>query len=332
MGSSITNNSGISLPLAVWLAVDPYTNGADRPEYQGRNLISVTSLLKPVRQTVLSSRLDPEDAPVDIMSRVKSRIGHAIHDSIEKAWTDDPKAREQALVALGIPSKVAQKLAINPEVPADLSLYMEQRHFREVDVDGFKVVVSGQFDMVLNGQNNDIKVTSTFTYTSGNKDEDYSLQGSCYRWLAPDIITSDTMMIQHIFTDWIASRARATEEYPSSPVLDTPYELMPLDETEAWIKSRIREVIKNQNLPEQDVVRCTDKELWRTQPSYKYYTDPDKAAQGRRASKVFSTSAAAHRHRAEKGKGTVLTIPGQVKACGYCPAFTLCSQKDMYEL
>ena len=331
----ITNTTGISLPLAVWLAVDPYTNGSERPEFEGKNLISATSLLKPIRQTVLAARVNEEDAPVDIQSRVKARIGHAIHDSIEKAWTEDPEARTAALVNLGIPEKAAQAIDINPEdaEDSDFPVLMEQRHFREVDMgNGLSVVVSGQFDMSLDHECNDFKITSTFTYTSGNKEEDYRLQGSVYRWLAPHIIKSDTLVIQHIFLDWIASKAKSVQGYPPSPVMDIKIDLMSLEETDQWVRNRIKEIAENQSLPEEDVVRCNDKELWRTAPSYKYYSKPETAAAGGRASKVFPSMAEAQNHLAAKGKGTVLTIPGQVKACAYCPAFSACSQKNEYEL
>jgi hypothetical protein len=30
------------------------------------------------------------------------------------------------------------------------------------------------------------------------------------------------------------------------------------------------------------------------------------------------------------GKGVIKTVPGEVKACEYCPAFTICKQKDSY--
>ena len=31
-----------------------------------------------------------------------------------------------------------------------------------------------------------------------------------------------------------------------------------------------------------------------------------------------------------QGKGVVITKPGEVKRCGYCPGFEACTQKDAY--
>ena len=33
---------------------------------------------------------------------------------------------------------------------------------------------------------------------------------------------------------------------------------------------------------------------------------------------------------AVEGKGIVKEVPGDVKACEYCPAFNACKQKDLY--
>lgn len=67
------------------------------------------------------------------------------------------------------------------------------------------------------------------------------------------------------------------------------------------------------------IYHCTDEELWRSDPQYKYYTDPTKTS-GR--STNFDNLADAHRHLAEKGgKGVIITKPGEPKACAYCPAF-----------
>ena len=67
MTQRYTNQFNISLPLAVFLATDDY-------DYEP-NVISVTSLLKPVRQLVLSKRVKPDEALVDISGLVSARMG-----------------------------------------------------------------------------------------------------------------------------------------------------------------------------------------------------------------------------------------------------------------
>ena len=78
MYSNLTN---LPLPIAAWLAHDTY----DR-EAAG---ISATTLMKPTRQIILSKRLPPGEGITDISGMIKSRIGTAIHDAIERAWISE---------------------------------------------------------------------------------------------------------------------------------------------------------------------------------------------------------------------------------------------------
>ena len=61
------------------------------------------------------------------------------------------------------------------------------------------MIVSGKYDLVLDGQLSDYKSTSVWTYIYGSKVEDYIKQGSIYKWLSPDKITSDYININYIF-------------------------------------------------------------------------------------------------------------------------------------
>ena len=332
--SQLTNNTGISLAMAVWLAHDDYDAGDQ--SFPDKEVLSATALLKPTRQLVLSGRLTPEQREVDVADLISSRFGHAIHDSIEHAWS---KGYAHAMRKLGYPERVIEKVRINPDVvnDGDIPVYLEQRFFREIDsnvisgkfeVNG--VVISGKFDQIIDGQLCDTKTTSVYTYMNRTKEDDYRIQGSIYRWINPDKVTNDVMLIQHVFTDWQSSQAKTREDYPSSRIIEFPVELMSLKETENWILSKLREIQTNAQLPEPEIVRCTDKELWKSDPVFKYYSNPETAQNGGRATKNFPNYPAAASYRNKMGKGVVVTVPGQVKACGYCPAFPICTQKDEY--
>lgn len=142
----------IPLPLAVFLATDDY-------DYDP-TAISATALMKPIRQLILTKRVNPEDNPIDIAGLVSSRMGSAIHAAIEKAWLN-PK---QALKALGMPAKLADNVMINPSKPIlelnpnAIPVYMEQRAYKQVG----KYKVSGKFDFVAEGRVQDFKSTSTY--------------------------------------------------------------------------------------------------------------------------------------------------------------------------
>lgn len=319
----ITNHSGVSLPLAVWLAADGY----DFHPGQAR-AISATSLLKPVRQILLSERLTEEDRVLpDVTDYIASRLGHTIHDGIERAWTGSYR---DSMRKLGYPEKLIQRIVINPEEVTEdmLPIYIEQRH--EKTFMGYRI--SGKFDMIIEGELHDFKSTSTFAL-KGTKDEAYRLQGSIYRWLNPDKVTADHITIHFIFTDWQAALARRDPNYPQQRVQDHRVELLSYEETEAWIKAKFQELEKAADLPEGEIPYCTDKELWRGDTVWKYYSDPAKANDPKaKSTKNFTDSVSARAHLASKGgKGVVVEHRGKVKACGYCAAFPICSQKDLYD-
>ncbi len=312
-----TNNTGISLSVAVFLAVDHYDKQAAG--------LSVTTLMKPIRQVVLGKRVSANDALTDVDALIASRLGTAIHDGIEKAWVSH---HAKALASLGYPAAVIERVLVNPTkeqlaaTPDAIPVYLEVRSRKEVG----GIVVSGKFDFVAEGRLSDFKTTSTYSITSGNKDADYILQGSLYRWLNPDIVTDDTMTIEFIFTDWSKLRAMQDPTYPQKKVMSKTYRLMSLAETQAWAEARVKQLLACMQLPEEQLPECTPDELWRSEPVFKYYKNPAKRT---RSTKNFDTQVAANTQLVADGSvGIVVAVPGLVKACGYCPAFTECKQKD----
>lgn len=312
-----SNQTNLPLAIAAWLAHDTY----DRSEAG----LSATTLMKPVRQTILTKRLPPGEGTVDVSGLIKSRIGTAIHDAIERTWVDPNLAN--TLAGLGIPQKAINRIKVNQDpntfTGPTIPIYLEKRSSREV----FGVKITGKFDFIADGRVHDFKTTSTFAWTSGNKDEDYIMQGSIYRWLNPDIITDDRMSIIFIFMDWNKNRYLSDrEKYPSSQIISREFELLPEAEVQRFVEHKVRQLIACENLPESDLPLCTDKDLWRKEDSFKYYSNP--AATGK-STKNFSSMYEAQQYFIEKGsKGRIDTVKGQVTACLYCSAFTLCSQKD----
>lgn len=308
------NNGNIPLSVAVFLATDTY----DFEE----GVISATSFLKPTRQLILSQRVPVEDGMVDIMGLVKSRMGSAIHDGIETAWTN---GHDKAMAALGYPKRVIDRVVVNPDPDTlgedQIPVYMEQRSYREV----MGYTVSGKFDFVAEGMLEDFKNTSTFTWIKNTKDQDYILQGSIYRWLNPKIVTADDMRINFIFWDWQAGRAN-DPSYPTHPIMGKRYPLMSLAETDAFVRRKLREIEFYKDAEEEELPLCTDRELWRKEPHWKYYKNPEKTS---RSTKNFDNKQEAYGRLAKDGgKGMVIEKPGEVMACKFCPAFPICSQKD----
>lgn len=311
------NVSNVPLSLAVFLATDNYDYSDDD------NTLSATALIKPLRQLVLSNRVNVEDAAADLIGMLQSRMGSAIHDAIERAWKEN---HVEALKNLGYPPKIIERFRINPKpeeiTPDIIPVYMEQRAKKKVG----KYTISGKFDFVGDGRVEDFKSTSVFTAINNTNDEKYILQGSIYRWLNPQLITKDEMAIQFIFTDWSAARARSEANYPQQRTMQRILPLKSIQETDAFVRRKLTLLDQYWDAPEADIPHCTDEDLWRSAPVFKYYKNPTKMT---RSTKNFDTQQEAFMRKAEDGNvGVVIEQPGQVTACKYCPAFSACKQKD----
>lgn len=333
--STITNTSGIPLALAVWLLHDEY-DYIDEPNY-----ISATGLMRPLRHIILPKRIPPEERIEDVSEYTARALGHALHDSIEKAWI---AGKDRCLKLLGYPEQIRNRVLINPtddEVRAidnPIPVYCEQRAFRQVTVDGVTFTIGGKFDLVADGIVQDYKSTSVYSWISGGRDDEHRLQGSIYRWLDAyrprqghlRRITEDFMQINYIFTDWSKMMAKANPKYPSKRIEGKTLQLLSVEDTEAWIVAKLREYMRYKDSPEDQIPECTDEELWRSDPQFKFFLDPAKAnTPGARSTKNFDNLADARTFQVEKGgKGAIKIIPGEPKRCNYCAAFNGCTQKD----
>jgi len=324
-----TNNDKYDLSIAVWLASDDYDHQQfDKP------YLSATELLQPTRMMVLKQRARIQPAAkqnaVDISQFIPSRLGTAIHSGVEVAWTKSTAGVKYTLKLLGYPKSVIDRIVVNPTEeelqPNSLPVYLEQRAYREIN--GY--IIGGKFDFVGNGTLEDVKTMGVWGFIKGDKDDNYIKQGSIYRWLNPDKITNDYMRIQQIFTDW--SKLDATKfvnkGYPQSRIVSKQLKLMPIEETERWVRKRIVEVKQCTDTPEPELPLCSMEDLWQSDPQYKYYSKPD----AKRATRVFDSAGAAYAYMADKckGKGRVEEIPATVKRCAYCGGYDLCTQKDTY--
>lgn len=312
-----SNVSSVPLSMAVFLATDNY-DYVDEPNY-----LSATSLIKPLRQLILSSRIPAEDSPVDLDQMIASRMGSAFHDAIERSWLTNYRG---ALKELGYPSRVIEKIQINPkkeELTEDsIPIYLEQRGFKTVG----KWTIGGKFDFVGEGRVEDFKSTSVYTAIHKTNDTKYILQGSLYRWLNPEIITRGEMAIQFIFTDWSGAKARTDPAYPQKRIQQRVLKLMSVAETDAFVRRKLQLIEQYWDAPEADIPECSDEDLWRSEPVFKYYKNPQKTS---RSTKNFETKQEAYIRLAEDGHvGIVIEQPGQVTACRYCAGASMCSQKD----
>jgi hypothetical protein len=326
MTMKYTNYTGIPLAVAVWLAADDGYDFVAEP-----NTISATSLMKPIRSIVLSQRTSLRQS-VDIADLLPAKLGSSVHTAIEEAWQAD---RPSALDRLGVPKTTQQKICLNPdpkwgwdEDPDKICIYMEQRNTKELEINGVTWTVSGKFDVVIEGALQDVKTTKTFNWIKGSNDEKYRLQGSIYRWLNPDIITEDYIDILMIFTDWSDLKAKTDSRYPQKNILTRRLDLLSMEETESYIRSRLHEINRYVNSEQNDLPMCTPEELWMDPPKWAYYKNPKSLS---RATKLFDSAAEAHLRCAQDGNtGIVIKRDQEPKYCRYCNARPVCTQAEDY--
>lgn len=302
--------------MQVWLLHDTYDH-VNNPYY-----ISATSLLKPVKQILLERRLGG-NVLEDISDHITSSYGTALHSSIEEAWLSP--SLPTTLKKLGLNEATIARIRINPPKPKkeDINIFLEQRSTKTVG----KWTVGGKFDLVIDGKLYDNKSTSAWSFIYGTRVEDYTKQLSIYRWLNQDLITEDKFTINYIFTDWSQTRARQEKDYPQCRVVSKDYDLLPIAAIEHYIKTKLNAVEQYMDAKEEDIPPCSDEELWREAPKYKYYRDPNKL---NKATKVFTSQLEANAHCLKEGKGIVIPVLGAVRRCSYCKCFNICSQKDQY--
>ena len=324
-----TNKNNISPFLAVWLAMNEYRQET-RP-----NVISATTLIRPLRQVVLARKYKDLSKQADIADLVNSRMGTALHDSIEKTWSQEPAILKSLLGQFGIPAAMLDKIKIQEPIENikedDIPIWVEQRHEKEVTAkSGNKYIISGQFDAVVSWRVFDNKSTSVWTHIYGSNDKKYAEQGSIYRWLVPHMIKDDLMQIEHIFTDWSGVKAMQDKQYPQSRILSKTLPLLSYIDTEKMVQNKIDLIDYYLGQDDSTLPLCTDEELWREKDIYKYYKDPSKTS---RSTANFGTEAEANfRLSADGNSGIVIKHPGGVKACKYCSVQNVCEQYKQLKL
>ncbi|UOX40283.1 putative RecB family exonuclease [Vibrio phage PhiImVa-1] len=318
----LLNDTNIPLSMAVWLASNTYDFKPDPKS------LSATDFNKSIRQIVMRNRLNAMETmnqdEKDISSLVKSKMGTAIHDAIERTWLD-PNQVKRAMLALGYPEKVIDRIKVNPNPedlqPEDIPVYMEIR--KDIMIDGYKI--SGKFDFAAEGKLSDFKTTGTWKWNKLAKaDDDYRRQGSIYRLIHKDILFEDFLEIVFLFTDWSEAKAKADPKYPQGPVQPHKVKLWSEEETTQFIRGFIREIERHKDTPEPELPECTPDQLWQDEPTYKYYKNPEKLT---RATKNFDDFYQAQQQFIKDGGvGVIKTVYGEAKACKYCPALNHCSQ------
>jgi len=311
---AFTNIKQIPLPVAVWLARDLYDRD---PAY-----ISGSQLAMSDRQIVLGYRVNVDE---DLSNVVAARLGNAINDAIDLAWRSDKLMTYVRLAGFN----PLFEYEVNPDVPSEgkIPVYIQRRYNQSF----LGRTLSGAPDLILNRRLYDYKSTSVFGFQKKNP-EDYMWQLTAYRYLARELIDDDTATIQFILKDWSKLRAARDPEYPQTPCPSMLVRVGSAEECRIRLTNRVMRIDSLMSLDQAEIPLCTDKELWLPEPTYRYYKNPS-APSTSRATRVFDTMLEAETYKIkEGGVGRIDTKKGDPRACDYCKASTICSQRNQWNM
>ncbi len=245
--------------------------------YTGGGDISVTKLIDSPQRRQLW-RQHEADIEEDVSERIWSLLGQAVHHILERAGTDT---------------------------------MVEERLYAEVD--GW--TLSGQFDRLHLASKtlSDYKVTTTY---KAKGDDNWTRQLNVLRWLAhQNGIAVDHLEIVAIFRDFRKSEVGRSPEYPQLNVKVIPISVWPLDETEEYVRQRIK--LHQLAQAGEAEIWCSDEERWYTGDKWALVKPG-----GKRALRVLDEKPD------EVPEGLVLEHrPGIYRRCEqYCEVAKWCSQ------
>lgn len=291
-----TNKLGLPQYIVDWLLADDYNHNYDP------YTISATTLMKPTRAHLLTIR-HRDQLETDASDIIAARVGTALHDSISVVKSEGYKKEERAS--------------------------------REIQLESVTYKITGKYDILQDNDDGtyslrDIKTTSVWARILGGKDEGYCQQLSVYRWLlnGQGLPVTDIGYIDFFFTDWQSAKAKTDKDYPKHKVYTGhAVQLMSLEKTEEWIKSRLELIEKNKNLADENLQECTREELWAGVEKFAVMKRG-----GKRATKLCDTKEEAEEYiKTKQIAGYVQYRPPKVRRCNYCPGLPFCNQGISYQ-
>lgn len=284
-----------------WTRLDEYDGPRPSP---AERIVSVTNLVSPpriTRLTALHRHELPSVAPRYENGRLVTPdtwavFGTALHATLERA-------------------------ARQADPPP---LLVEHRLSTVVTVDGTPWTVSGKLDVFEADLTLwDWKSGSAYSVSDGRQGKsEWACQLNTLAWLLPRCghPRPRKLAVWGFWKDWSAKLAERSAEYPQDDEGDVEIPLWPEDETDAYVRERLRlHEAARTKLPE-----CSPEERWAKDAGFAVL----KTAKSVRAERILPTREDAERYRDEVlgGKGLVEERLGTSVRCErYCPVRAFCS-------
>ncbi len=311
MNMKYTNFQDIHPLLRAMLAYSDY-------DHDGRdNVISCTSIMKPLQMIALERSHKSADRSMDIQGMIPSVGGTALHNHLENALnntTDDTWK--------GIGVNEPEKLEIITEVREEMEIGDH--------------IISGKFDVLFKYKESkwqlaDMKSMSVWgmMIDKPGKMEEFAKQMSIYRYLNQDKDIDDIAVVLTWFTDWSKSDAtiKVKQGYPQSRIGVEMVNLWSLAQTKTYLETKERNIViamARYAKSGKTGHSCSQEELWMKKSGWAYYSK----AGAKRATKVVDTEEAAELLRLKAKDVTAYIEERKPKAtrCNYCAVTEFCPQ------
>lgn len=274
---------------------EQFVNAVNKDYMPTPQQYSVTTILNPIRATLLSRRHNSE-IEEDVSDLIYAILGTAFHSLLENSQEGEHELKEEYL-------------------KQDLEIIDEE-------LKGYKL--SGKADLYNAKENKiiDFKTTSTFKILF--KDfEDYKMQLLMYAWLFDKIgFKTNKGQIIAILRDWQKSKAKFDRTYPQSQVQTVDFEFKKEDfeMIENFIKDKFKELKRCEQLKDNELPMCTMEERWNDGNKYAV-----KKKGNKRAERVFDTKEQAEEYMKDKEGYEIEERLGTDRRCEeYCSACMFC--------
>lgn len=337
---NFSNAKGLPETVVKALVSDEYT-------YEGD--ISVTKLASPPQLRILTKR-HHHDITIDVSEMLWSMLGKAVHYIVETTVNSEQSKDFQKLIMLQ--EMLNKAMVIYPNVlelhnflkdeieslnktlenklPSDK--YISEKRFF-CNIGGY--TMSCKPDLLEKKEDGtyilyDYKVMSVWGIIFKNHMK-HMEQLNYYKAIlqAHNIIVTEAKLVC-IMRDWKDSDRMKYDDYPEAPIQAYDMPLYPTDKVTAAMLKRLILHFNSEQLPDEQLPECTDKDKWAKPSVWKAYKMPYNS--GDRAAKAFKVTETKEEIEAwmkAYGEGLILKeIKGENSRCeNFCSVKDFCFQR-----
>ena len=263
-----------------------FINALNLERHNAKGEYSATTLLHSVRETILTDR-HFDEIEVDVADCVWQIWGTAVHLIFERAGIEG---------------------------------FAEERF--EVPVSNSKV--TGRVDLydLQNEIVYDWKTASVYKWTFADFD-DWDKQGLIYAWLMKQNgLNVKEIRFVALLKDHSKSKARKEADYPQKPAMVHTVKVTEnaLAEIESFIKAKVPELEKAEQLADEELPPCTKEERWASDDTFAVMKEGRKSA-----IRVYNTKEEAETNLASLGGAYIEERKGESRKCvDYCNCKDFC--------